>query len=112
MGKAELEQKKKVMKVYWSSFERYFKELEILSTKLSRIDNFSSYSTSLKPEIDKILFILTDLLYESRKIKEDKTIKKFLFNEFSSMVNSRNKVEQLKKEIESKIPKPNAQPLG
>ena len=107
MGKAELDKKKKEINAYRLSFERYTKELESISPKLSRMDNFRSYSTSLKPEIDKILFILTDLIYESNKIKENKTIKKFLYNEFTSMVNSRSIVILLKKEIELNIPKQN-----
>lgn len=107
MGKTELENKKKEIKIYRSSFERYAKELENISDKLSGITDFNNYSATIKPEIDKILYIISDLIYDSNKIKEDKTIKKFLLNEFNLMVESRNKVNHLRKEIELKIPKQN-----
>ncbi|MHA2104788.1 MAG: hypothetical protein ACW981_15280 [Candidatus Hodarchaeales archaeon] len=105
MGKAEIESLRKQLLSYKSAFDKYKIELGNFLPKLKEMDDYNMYSVSLKHDIDKILFILTDLEFDTKKIKESKIIKKYLANEYSSMNIAKEEVVKLKKEIELNIPR-------
>jgi hypothetical protein len=105
MGKAEIESLRKQLLSYKSAFNKYKIELENYLPKLKEMHDFNMYSVSLKHDIDEILFILTDLEFDTKKIKESKIIKKYLANEYSSMNIAKEEVVKLKKEIELNIPR-------
>ena len=105
MGKAEIENTKKQLNTYRSAFEKYKSKLEAILPKLKETNDFSTYSLTVKPDLDKIMFVLSDLEYDVKKIKENKIIKRYLSSEYSSMITAKDEAEKMKKEIESFIPR-------
>lgn len=105
MGKAEIEDTKKQLNTYRTAFENYKSELETILPKLKKTMDFSTYSNTIKPELDKLLFVLSDLEYDTKKIKENKIIKRYLSKEYTSMISAKANAVKMKKEIESFIPR-------
>ena len=104
MGKAEIEELRKKFVNYTQRFLDLAQKLSIHLPQLEKIESFEEYSIKLKPELDKLLFALTDLEYVTGKIVETKTIKKHLAKEYSAMLEARFQATKTKKEIEKLIP--------
>jgi hypothetical protein len=107
LTKADIDQMKSKFQKIMISFQYYKKELEKLLPKLNNISSYNAYTATLKPEVDKFLFLLANLEIDCAKIEEDKIIKKHLKNEYNAMQFARQDAAKVRNQVESKIPKYN-----
>ncbi|MFW9928199.1 MAG: hypothetical protein ACFFD1_02285 [Candidatus Thorarchaeota archaeon] len=104
MTKADIERQRDQFQKYSLTFKKLRLELEPMLPKIKN-SSFDTYSIMIKPDLDKILYTLSDLEYQCSKIKEDKIIKKYLQKEFNMLHNEWRETKKIKQIIEENIPK-------
>ena len=105
MTKAEIEKMRGQFQKNSTAFRKYKAELEKLLTKFSSPLSFQQYSVTIKPDLDKVLFLLANLEIDCNRIQEDITIKKHLKKEFDDMQMAKLEAIKIKTFVEEKIPK-------
>lgn len=104
MTKADIERMRFQFQKNTAIFQKYKLDLEKLLVKLTSTVSFQNYSVTIKPDLDKVLFLLANLEIDCNKIREDITIKKHLKKEFDEMQAAKVEALKLKRLAEEKIP--------
>ena len=103
MTRADIDETRKNLEKYVKAFAFCSVEMKKLLPRLPSMTP-QTYSTILKPDLDKIIFQLSNLLMD-REIEETLIVKKYLRKEYDAYLTARREAAELRGKTEAAISK-------